>query len=154
MSCSTLLGSTKHLEGCLKTRISYFWFLMACTAPGNSVHVLITIGSDQHKDVELIVMHRWESVSELLLHIYSRSIQLASDPSIGCQIREQNPELARESHVTRLTLDKVYDFALAPKENTPAEGVIFRFMPDAKQVRHALQVSYKRTVRALVQSAF
>lgn len=56
------------------------------------------------------------------------------------QIQEQNPELARESHVTRLTLDKVYDFALAPKENTPAEGVIFRFMPDASQVRHALQV--------------
>ena len=56
------------------------------------------------------------------------------------QIQEQSPELAKTSHIMRLTLDKVYDFAITPKENTPAENVVFRFMPDAEQVKHALQV--------------
>ena len=56
------------------------------------------------------------------------------------QIKEQSPELAKRSHVMKVSLDKVYDFALDPQAAKVAEGVIFRFMPDAQQVQHALSV--------------
>jgi len=58
----------------------------------------------------------------------------------GLQIKEQSPELAKKSHVMEVSLDRVYDFALDPKASKVAEGVIFRFMPDAQQVQHALSV--------------
>ena len=59
------------------------------------------------------------------------------------QIKEQSPELANQSHVMQLTLDQVYDFAVNPSEQTlPPGNVMFRFMPDAQQVRHALQVKF------------
>ena len=57
------------------------------------------------------------------------------------QIKEQSPELANQSHVMQLTLDQVYDFAVNPTEQTlPPGNVMFRFMPDAQQVKHALEV--------------
>ena len=71
---------------------------------------------------------------------YCKGHMQAVTGSCAVQIQEQSPELAKQSHIMRLTLDKVYDFAITPKENTPAENVVFRFMPDAEQVKHALQV--------------
>lgn len=37
-------------------------------------------------------------------------------------------------------MDMVYDFAITPREDTGTEGIIFRFMPDAAQVEHALEL--------------
>jgi hypothetical protein len=56
------------------------------------------------------------------------------------KIKEQSPELAKRSHVMKVSLDKVYDFALDPQASKVADGVIFRFMPDAQQVQHALSL--------------
>ena len=61
------------------------------------------------------------------------------------QIKEQSPELAKRSHVLKVSLDKVYDFALDPQAAKVAEGVIFRFMPDAQQVQHALSVRLQKS---------
>ncbi len=61
-------------------------------------------------------------------------------------MREQNPKLAKQSRVLRVTMDAVYDFAITGSPETAREGVTFRFMPDAREVASALQV---RALRGL-----
>lgn len=57
------------------------------------------------------------------------------------QLKEHNPKLGRQAKVLTSSLDRVYEFAVAPRGAAPGlEGVTFRFMPDAKQVDAALQV--------------
>ena len=53
------------------------------------------------------------------------------------QVREQNPELGKDSHIQQVGMDAVY--AMADKGN---KELSFRFMPDAQQVRHAMQVCH------------
>ncbi len=55
-------------------------------------------------------------------------------------MREQNPKLAKQSRVLKVSMDNVYDFAVTPEVDKKAEGVSFRFMPDMKQVQKALEV--------------
>jgi hypothetical protein len=56
------------------------------------------------------------------------------------QIKEENPRLARDSKVLRVTMDNVYEVFTTPRETTGLQGIHFRFMPDMQQVNHALQV--------------
>jgi len=56
------------------------------------------------------------------------------------QIKEENPRLARDSKVLRVTMDNVYEVFTTPRETTGLQGIHFRFMPDMQQVKHALQV--------------
>ncbi|KAK9831849.1 hypothetical protein WJX81_001220 [Elliptochloris bilobata] len=60
------------------------------------------------------------------------------------KIREQNPKLAKQSRVLKVTVDKVYDFAITPDgagmPGANGASVIFRFMPDAKEVQSALEL--------------
>jgi hypothetical protein len=37
-------------------------------------------------------------------------------------------------------MDAIYDFAINPDKDKKAEGVVFRFMPDAREVQSALEV--------------
>lgn len=57
------------------------------------------------------------------------------------QVMEQNPKLAKQSRVLKVSMDAIYDFAITPQKEKNAAGVVFRFMPDAKEVQSALQVS-------------
>jgi len=50
------------------------------------------------------------------------------------QIREENPRLARDSKILRVTMDNVYEVFTTPREQTGLQGIHFRFMPDMKQV--------------------
>lgn len=61
------------------------------------------------------------------------------NPSVA-QIKEENPRLARDSKVLRVTMDNVYEVFTTPRETTGLQGIHFRFMPDMNQVKHALQV--------------
>ncbi|EFJ46554.1 hypothetical protein VOLCADRAFT_121068 [Volvox carteri f. nagariensis] len=56
------------------------------------------------------------------------------------QIREENPRLARDSKILRVTMDNVYEVFTTPREQTGLQGIHFRFMPDMKQVAHALEL--------------
>ena len=56
------------------------------------------------------------------------------------QIREQNPKLAKQSSVLAVSMDNVYSFATTPRDSNNAKGVVFRFMPDMRQVNAALDV--------------
>ncbi|WIA13520.1 hypothetical protein OEZ85_007093 [Tetradesmus obliquus] len=58
--------------------------------------------------------------------------------AIIAKIREENPRLARDSKVLRVTLDNVYEVFTTPRETTGLQGIHFRFMPDMAQVKHAL----------------
>lgn len=58
------------------------------------------------------------------------------------QIKEQTPELGKVTQVMKLSLDKAYDYALDPQLAEMRKGVTIRFMPDAQQVKHALEVSF------------
>lgn len=51
------------------------------------------------------------------------------------QVREQNPDLGKQSHIQRVGMDAVY--AMADKSNNELS---FRFFPDAEQVKQAMQV--------------
>ena len=57
------------------------------------------------------------------------------------QIKDQTPELGKVTQVMKLSLDKAYDYALDPQLAEMRKGVTIRFMPDAQQVKHALEVS-------------
>ena len=67
----------------------------------------------------------------------------------GCdmQVREQNPKLAKQSRVLKVSMDNVYDFAVTPEVDKKTAGVSFRFMPELKQVQKALEVRPRRTRR-------
>ena len=56
------------------------------------------------------------------------------------QVREQNPKLAKQSRVLKVSMDNVYDFAVTPEVDKKTAGVSFCFMPDLKQVQKALEV--------------
>eukprot|EP00882_Tetradesmus_deserticola_P015141 GHRQ01016122.1.p1 GENE.GHRQ01016122.1~~GHRQ01016122.1.p1 ORF type:complete len:361 (+),score=132.63 GHRQ01016122.1:609-1691(+) len=60
--------------------------------------------------------------------------------AIIAKIREENPRLARDSKVLRVTMDNVYEVFTTPRETTGLQGIHFRFMPDMSQVKHALQL--------------
>ena len=51
------------------------------------------------------------------------------------QVREQNPDLGKQSHIQQVGMDAVY--AMADKSNNELS---FRFFPDAEQVKQAMQV--------------
>lgn len=53
------------------------------------------------------------------------------------QIREENPRLARDSKILRVTMDNVYEVFTTPRDQTGLQGIHFRFMPDMKQVSMA-----------------
>lgn len=55
-------------------------------------------------------------------------------------MKQENPKLGRESSVTQVGMDAVYQFATAPRAETGMQGVIFRFMPDPMQVDAAVKV--------------
>ena len=59
---------------------------------------------------------------------------------VNMQVMEQNPKLAKQSRVLKVSMDAIYDFAITPQKDKKAEGVVFRFMPDAKEVQSALEV--------------
>jgi hypothetical protein len=59
-----------------------------------------------------------------------------------CQIKEANPKVGKQAKVMTTSMDRVYDFATTPRTETGTEGVIFRFMPDPRQVDLALQVRW------------
>eukprot|EP00879_Flechtneria_rotunda_P021593 GHRR01022758.1.p1 GENE.GHRR01022758.1~~GHRR01022758.1.p1 ORF type:complete len:274 (+),score=28.23 GHRR01022758.1:404-1225(+) len=61
---------------------------------------------------------------------------------VPLQIKEENPRLARDSKVLRVTMDNVYEVFTSPRDTTGLQGIHFRFMPDMVQVKHALQVSF------------
>lgn len=56
------------------------------------------------------------------------------------KIKEENPRLAREARILRVSMDAVYEVFTTPREQTGLQGITFRFMPDRQQVAHALQV--------------
>ncbi|GAX77701.1 hypothetical protein CEUSTIGMA_g5144.t1 [Chlamydomonas eustigma] len=56
------------------------------------------------------------------------------------KIREENPRLARDSKILKVTMDNVYEVFTTPRDVTGLQGIHFRFMPDFKQVSHALQL--------------
>eukprot|EP00878_Enallax_costatus_P002572 GHUV01002754.1.p1 GENE.GHUV01002754.1~~GHUV01002754.1.p1 ORF type:complete len:405 (+),score=133.41 GHUV01002754.1:274-1488(+) len=60
--------------------------------------------------------------------------------AIIAKIKEENPRLARDSKVLRVTMDNVYEVFTTPRETTGLQGIHFRFMPDMLQVKHALQL--------------
>ncbi|KIY97079.1 hypothetical protein MNEG_10885, partial [Monoraphidium neglectum] len=49
------------------------------------------------------------------------------------KIREENPRLARDSKVLRVTMDNVYEVFTTPRDQTGLTGIHFRFMPDMSQ---------------------
>lgn len=56
------------------------------------------------------------------------------------KMKEQNPKLAKQAQVLTVTMDRVYEYAITPRDQTGSEGVVFRFMPDMRQVQAALQL--------------
>eukprot|EP00879_Flechtneria_rotunda_P004541 GHRR01004796.1.p1 GENE.GHRR01004796.1~~GHRR01004796.1.p1 ORF type:complete len:408 (+),score=136.00 GHRR01004796.1:163-1386(+) len=60
--------------------------------------------------------------------------------AIIAKIKEENPRLARDSKVLRVTMDNVYEVFTSPRDTTGLQGIHFRFMPDMVQVKHALQL--------------
>ena len=51
-------------------------------------------------------------------------------------MRDRDPSLGRGARVVQVSLDRVYQLA--------AEGIAFRFLPDPRQVKHAIQVGGRR----------
>lgn len=56
------------------------------------------------------------------------------------KIKEENPRLAKDSKILRVTMDNVYEVFTTPRDVTGLQEINFRFMPDMKQVQHALQI--------------
>lgn len=56
------------------------------------------------------------------------------------RIRDENPRLARDSKVLRVTMDNVYEVFTTPRDQTGLAGIHFRFFPDMAQVKHALEL--------------
>ncbi|EIE26430.1 hypothetical protein COCSUDRAFT_58968 [Coccomyxa subellipsoidea C-169] len=56
------------------------------------------------------------------------------------KVMEQNPKLAKQSRVLKVSMDAIYDFAITKEKDKRAAGVTFRFMPDAKEVQSALEM--------------
>lgn len=56
------------------------------------------------------------------------------------KIKEENPRLARDSKILRVTMDNVYEVFTTPRDVTGLQEINFRFMPDMQQVKHALKL--------------
>ena len=66
--------------------------------------------------------------------------QAAAPLWLCLQIREENPRLARDSKILRVTMENVYEVFATPRDQTGLQGIHFRFMPDMRQVQHALEL--------------
>lgn len=55
-------------------------------------------------------------------------------------IKQANAKLGKEVKVLTTTMDRVYEFAKTPRTDTDTAGVVFRFVPDPRQVEAALQL--------------
>lgn len=55
-------------------------------------------------------------------------------------MKEQNPNLGKTAKVLQTSMDNVYEFAITPRDQSGTDGVTFRFMPDASQVEHAMEL--------------
>ncbi len=55
-------------------------------------------------------------------------------------IKEQNPKLGKSARILATSMDAVYEFAVTPRGESGTEGVVFRFMPDGRQVENALDL--------------
>jgi len=67
-------------------------------------------------------------------HTHTHTHPYACVSSPCTQIREENPRLARDSKILRVTMDNVYEVFTTPREQTGLQGIHFRFMPDMQQV--------------------
>jgi uncharacterized protein YdcH (DUF465 family) len=57
------------------------------------------------------------------------------------KLKQEDPQLAKQSQVIKVTMDRVYSFSSATTGDTnDAKGVVFRFMPDWRQVKQAMQL--------------
>lgn len=56
------------------------------------------------------------------------------------KIKEENPRLARDSKILKVTMDNVYEVFTTPRDVTGLQEINFRFMPDMQQVKHALKL--------------
>ncbi|EFN52292.1 hypothetical protein CHLNCDRAFT_139038 [Chlorella variabilis] len=55
-------------------------------------------------------------------------------------IKGANPKLGKQAKVMATSMDRVYEFAATPRGETGTEGVVFRFVPDPRQVESALEL--------------
>lgn len=55
-------------------------------------------------------------------------------------IKEQNPKLGKSAKIIATSMDAVYEFAVTPRGESGTEGVVFRFMPEGRQVENALEL--------------
>lgn len=56
------------------------------------------------------------------------------------KVKQEDPRLARESKVLPISMDNVYDILTTPRDQTGLQEIHFRFFPDLRQVKHALQL--------------
>eukprot|EP00963_Diacronema_lutheri_P013090 scaffold2274_cov343-Pavlova_lutheri.AAC.3 len=63
------------------------------------------------------------------------------------QVKEKDPGLAKSASIMQVSLDKVYRFAMVPREKE-LQGVMFRFFPDQKEVKNALDLFQERGLGA------
>ena len=63
------------------------------------------------------------------------------------QVKEKDPGLAKSASIMQVSLDKVYRFAMVPREKE-LQGVMFRFFPDQKEVQNALDLFQERGLGA------
>lgn len=56
------------------------------------------------------------------------------------QLHTENPSMKDSTSVSVTTMDKVYEYATTPREETDMLGVVLRFVPDVEEVQAAVQV--------------
>jgi len=86
---------------------------------------------------------RCAAVTIILLWVLNQALLCAGSMihvHVLTQVMEQNPKLAKQSRVLKVSMDAIYDFAITQNKDKKAAGVVFRFMPDAKEVQSALEV--------------
>eukprot|EP00873_Tetraselmis_striata_P016336 jgi/Tetstr1/436600/TSEL_025397.t1 len=59
--------------------------------------------------------------------------------SLVSKIQEQNPKLGKQAQILPVGMDQVYKFAISPRQKE-LQGATFRFMPDMKQVKQAVEL--------------
>lgn len=61
-------------------------------------------------------------------------------PKSLAQLHAENPDMKDTTSVSVTTMDKVYEYATTPREQTDMLGVVLRFVPDVEEVQAAIQV--------------
>ncbi|KAI3432456.1 hypothetical protein D9Q98_004006 [Chlorella vulgaris] len=89
-----------------------------------------------NKKNEFVLVSGEDDVKQLGLFFFSEPEAEAMLKTI----KEANPKVGKQAKVMTTSMDRVYDFATTPRTETGTEGVIFRFMPDPRQVDLALQL--------------